>query len=226
MNIAVVLAGGTGSRFGADKPKQFLMLNGVMVIEHSIRLFESIDDIDEIVVVVHRDYVGFMRQVVAERGWRKVTRVIEGGEERYHSTLNAVRALMDYVWHGERVNIILHDAARPWLTMDIVERTVAALQHHDAVAVGIRSTDTIWRCKEEGDVTVADIPPRSEMWRAQTPQAFELGVLVEAYRRALKDSAFVATDDCGVVHRYMPEVEISVVEGSEANRKVTFKGDI
>lgn len=235
-NIAVVLAGGVGSRVGGPVPKQFMLLQGRAVIEYSIDVFDRHEAIDEVAVVVHPDWRGEMEAIMARNSWKKLTKVIDGGSERYMSSLNAIMAYIDY---PDDTNLLLHDAARPWVSKETVDRVVVALQHNEAVGVAIPSTDTVWevhpdmneefRMKNEEFVMprfVARIPERRLMWRAQTPQAFRLPLIRDAYQRALQDPQFRATDDCGVVRRYMPGVKIAVVEGSEQNRKITFAEDI
>lgn len=222
MNIAVILAGGTGSRMGADMPKQFLPLEGMPVIAHSIQAFDRSHCIDEIMVVVHPDWIDHMSMLARQYSCCKLRRIIPGGAERYMSSLHAIEALSAY---PDNTNIILHDAARPWLTADIIQRVCEALLDSSAVGVGIPSTDTIWQVNQV-DGTIQSIPNRSTMWRAQTPQAFRLPVIAEAYRRALADPQLQATDDCGVLLRYMPEVPIHIVSGEEQNRKITFAADL
>lgn len=220
MNVAVVLAGGIGSRVGGDVPKQFLELEGRAVIEYSVDAFEQSEGIDEIALVIHPDWMDHMRVILRRNPWRKVRRLLPGGKERHLSSLHAVEA---YAGESGDTNLLLHDAARPWVSAEIVGRVVTALQHHEAVAVGIPSTDTVW---EVSDGNVRSIPERKRMWLAQTPQAFRLPLIREAYRRALQDPDFGATDDCGVVLRYMPDVSICVVEGDVANKKITTPKDL
>ncbi len=220
MNVAVVLAGGIGSRVGGDVPKQFLELEGRAVIEYSVDAFEQSEGIDEIALVIHPDWMDHMRVILRRNPWRKVCRLLPGGKERHLSSLHAIEA---YAGESGDTNLLLHDAARPWVSAEIVGRVVTALQHHEAVAVGIPSTDTVW---EVSDGIVRSIPERKRMWLAQTPQAFRLPLIREAYRRALQDPDFSATDDCGVVLRYMSDVSICVVEGDVANKKITTPKDI
>ena len=247
MNIAVILAGGTGSRMyneavrsagsrSALLPKQFMQLQGRAVIEYPIDTFDCHEAIDEVAVVVHPDWRGEMEAIVARNGWKKLTRLIDGGSERYMSTLNAVMAYIDY---PDDTNLLLHDAARPWVSDKVVTRVVNALETHEAVGVAVPSTDTVWEVHpdmsgewrvESGEFEVprfvARIPERRLMWRAQTPQAFRLPLIRDAYQRALQDPQFRATDDCGVVRNYMPGTKIAVVEGEERNRKITFAEDL
>lgn len=225
MNIAIILAGGTGKRMGNDIPKQFLELDGKTVIEHSIDAFEQVDGIDEIAVVVHPLWMEHIKHIATNREWKKLSHLLEGGEERYFSSLNAIAAYLDY---PDDTNLILHDAARPWVSPDIIKNVLEALGKHEAVGVGVPSTDTVWEVRRElsGERFVARIPERKLMWRAQTPQAFRLPVIRDAYQRALQDPNFTATDDCGVVRQYMPEIKTYIVEGEEQNKKITFKEDL
>ena len=246
-NIAVVLAGGTGSRMynktvrstgscSVLLPKQFLELAGRTVIEHSIETFSNHPAIDEVAVVVHPDWRGRMEEIAAAGRWEKLKKIIDGGSERYMSSLNAIMAYID---EPDDTNLLLHDAARPWVSTAIVDRVVAGLQYHEAVGVAVPSTDTVWEVhpdisgelkEESGKLEIprfiARIPERKLMWRAQTPQAFRLPLIRDAYQRALQDPQFQATDDCGVVRKYMPGTKIAVVEGEEENRKITFAGDL
>ena len=227
MNIAIILAGGTGSRMGADKPKQFIEVNGRSVIERCIDAFESSPGIDEIAVVMHPQWTALMHEVAEQNTWKKLKKILEGGSERYMSSLNAIAAYIDY---PDDTNLLLHDAARPWVSQKVIARTVQALTHHEAVAVGIPSTDTVWEVRQDFDKQLSKfivrIPERSTMWRAQTPQAFRLPLIRDAYQHALQDPRFHATDDCGVVRNYLPGTKIIIVPGEEQNRKITFKEDL
>ena len=142
-NIAVILAGGTGSRMGSSVPKQFMPLAGRTVIEYSIETFCNHPAIDEVAVVVHPDWRGRMEEIVERlkvKGERlKVSRIIDGGSERYMSSLNAIMAYID---EPDDTNLMLHDAARPFVSAEIIDRVVAALKHHEAVGVAVPSTDT------------------------------------------------------------------------------------
>ena len=220
LNIAVVLAGGSGQRFGAAIPKQFLPLAGRTVIEYSVDAFEQCDDIDEIAVVMHPDYLAQMQAIIDKNGWKKVKKLLQGGSERYFSTLAALNAYEN----TDHVNLIFHDAARPAVSQRIIKETVAALETHSAVAVAVPATDTIFEVTEDGDV-ITGIPNRKQLRCAQTPQAFRIDVIREAYRKALSDPDFSSTDDCGVLHKYCPEIPIFIVPGDTSNIKLTYPGD-
>ena len=226
MNIAVVLAGGVGARVGGAVPKQLLPLgDGRTVLEHSVDAFEHADCIDEVCVVMHPDYMATVEEMVAKNSWQKVKHVISGGKERWESSVNAIRLYQGQLSGVEMAesNILLHDAARPFVSEKIISDVCRALVDHEAVVVAVPSTDTVY---EMQDGCVARIPNRSTIMRAQTPQAFRLGLIARAYETALNSGNMQVTDDCGVVFNYMTNQPIHIVAGEEQNKKITFKEDI
>lgn len=216
-NIAVILAGGVGSRLGLGTPKQFFKVAGKMVIEHTIDTFEKNAHIDEIAIVSNPFYMADIENMVLRNGWKKVKRILKGGKERYDSSLSAIRA-----YSGRDVNLVFHDAVRPLVSQRIIDDVTAALIEHEAIDVVLPAVDTII---EAADGHIASIPDRSRLMRGQTPQAFRLSVIERAYEKALTDPAFKVTDDCGVVVRYLPEVAVHLVAGEESNMKLTYKED-
>lgn len=227
-NIAIVLAGGTGSRMGSPLPKQFMTINNRQVIEYSLDTFNNHPDIDEVAVVIHPEWRNQFQETINRNNWHKLTKVIDGGSERYMSSLNAIMAYIDY---PDDTNLLLHDAARPGISASIIDNVISALTDNEAVGVAIPSTDTVWEVHPNIETDhigrfIARIPERRLMWQAQTPQAFRLPLLRDAYQRALQDPMFNATDDCGVVHRYIPGTKIAVVEGTTDNFKITINSDL
>ena len=217
-NIAIILAGGSGKRFGAGMPKQFLPMAGKRVIELSIEAFERNAHIDEICIVSNPDFLEQTKQLVDQAHYRKVTHVIPGGKERYDSSLNAIR-----LYRTQTANLIFHDAVRPLVSQRIIDGVCQALEKHAAVNVTIPSADTL--IVRQGDY-VKQVPDRRTIERVQTPQGFHLGTIPKAYTEALKDPSFKATDDCGVVVQYLPDVPVFLVPGDEKNLKLTYKEDL
>ena len=121
------------------------------------------------------------------------------------------------------VRLLLHDAARPFVSQRIIADVCKALETHQAVTVAVPSTDTIYITE---DNRLSSMPPRETVWRAQTPQAFRLDIIAEAFGRALQEGNIAATDDVGIMHRYMPDVPVFIVPGEENNRKITYREDI
>lgn len=216
-NIAIILAGGVGSRLGMSTPKQFFKVAGKMVVEHTIDVFERNQHIDEIAIVSNPALVADFENIVLRNKWRKVKKILKGGAERYYSSLSAITA-----YQNEDANLIFHDAVRPLVSQRIIDDVVKALDTHRAVNVAVPSADTI--IEVDGDF-ITNIPDRSRLRRGQTPQAFDRQLIAEAYEKALKDPNFRTTDDCGVVRTYLPEEPIFVVRGEESNMKLTYRED-
>lgn len=219
MNIAVILAGGSGTRMGNDQPKQFLKVAGKQIIEHTIDAFEASKDIDEICVVSRADYVGDVEALVVRNQYKKVKRILQGGKERYDSSLAAINA-----YQNDDDNLLFHDAVRPLVTEKIIHDCVAALRRYNAVDVAVKTTDTI--IAVDGQNCIEHIPDRQVLRNGQTPQCFKRGTIKRAYDIALQDPDFRTTDDCGVVRRYLPDEPIYVVEGANFNMKLTYVEDL
>ncbi|MEO5876535.1 MAG: IspD/TarI family cytidylyltransferase [Streptosporangiaceae bacterium] len=212
--IAVILAGGMGLRVGAGMPKQLIEIGGRPLLAYPIETFGSCPLIDEVVVVMAAGYLERAEDLAGGH------RVLEGGDTRTASTLRALAAL------GEAPDdtlVLFHDAARAFVDHAVIGRCLTALESYDSVAVALPVTDTIVAV---GDGRVAGMPARGGLVRFQTPQGFRLGTLRRAYELAVADPDFAATDDCGVVHRYLPDVPIAIVEGDERLLKVTTALDL
>ena len=220
-NVAVVLAGGTGTRVGLSIPKQLIKVAGKPIIEHTIAALHASPLIDEIVVMMAPGHLDAVHAILRPGSFPKVSRVIEGADTRNATTQRALAALGD-----EECNVLLHDAVRPLLSQRIIDDCVAALAHYEAVDTAIPSADTIIQVNEPTGQTIDDVLRRSLLRRGQTPQCFRLSVIRRAYERAARDADFEATDDCTVVLRYTPEVPIAVVAGEDRNMKVTEPIDV
>ena len=229
-NIAIILAGGVGNRVGGDKPKQLLPLaDGRTILEHSVDAFEQAPSIDEIAIVMHPDYSAEVQGMCEQNDWQKVTKIIPGGSERWESSWHAIVAYMD---EDEESALWFHDAARPFVSQRILADVALALETHSAVTVAVPVTETLYRVERrrasagENEWRVDSVPARSEYMRAQTPQAFHMEIVANAYMKAIADEAVIATDDVGIVRKYAPKQSVCVVMGDEENRKITFAQDL
>jgi 2-C-methyl-D-erythritol 4-phosphate cytidylyltransferase len=219
-NAAVILAGGVGARMGLDIPKQFVPIAGRTSLEHTVELFQSCDLVDEIIVMMTPDYIPKARELLLDKGDHgKITAILPGGADRSETSRLALDAIAD-----KDANVIFHDAVRPLLDGDIIGACIRALDVYAAVDTAIPSADTIIEVDEDNFIRA--VPPRAKLRRGQTPQAFRMPVIAQAYERACQDPDFAATDDCSVVLKYCPDVPIYVVEGDEANIKITQPIDI
>ncbi|MFT4189074.1 MAG: 2-C-methyl-D-erythritol 4-phosphate cytidylyltransferase [Aeromicrobium sp.] len=211
---ALVLAGGVGERFGSGQPKQLSLLAGRSVLAHSVAAFADSPLIDQVVIVT-----GEGSRAEAERiaqGEPKVAAVVAGGATRAESTRQGLAAVPD----DEDALVLVHDAARPLVSAEVIARVVAALDDYDAVTVGVDCVDTTVEVDAGGRIVAT--PDRARLRRVQTPQGFRAGLL----RRAHAAVAAAHTDDCSVVRAAFPETPILVVPGDEDNLKITRAGDL
>lgn len=222
-NIAVILAGGVGSRLGLDKPKQFMKMAGKTILEHTVEVFQKHSKIDEIVIVMNAAYLHDAEEMVLQNRWTKVKKVLNGGSERYESSLVAIKAYENTA--TDDTNLIFHDAVRPMVSKRIIDETIAALDRYEAIDVAIPSADTIIKLDETKQF-ITEIPNRAYLNRGQTPQAFKYKTIRDAYEIALRDPDMQTTDDCGIVKKYLPETKVYVVKGEEQNVKLTYPEDI
>ncbi|QBI52463.1 IspD/TarI family cytidylyltransferase [Streptomonospora litoralis] len=222
---AAVLAGGIGARMGAGRPKQLLPLAGRPVLEHALAAFCAAPEVDDVVLLMAAAHLPEAEKVASGAGMGKVSAVLPGGENRTETSAAALRAVEH---RGDDDLVLIHDAARPLVTPEVISACVGALAESGAVGVAVPAGDTVVEVAPGtgGAEVLRDMPPRSSLRRMQTPQGFRLSVIRRAYRSALADPALVATDDCGVVLRYLPGEEVRIIAGDESNIKVTNPGDV
>jgi len=225
--VAVVLAGGSGNRFGGRQPKQFQLLRGRSLLEHSVSAFDTAEGIDEVLVVAAAGVIEQVRDLL--HGHRRLADVITGGETRTDSTSQAIAWLTGRARDAADAadwKVLFHDAARPLIDQKVISACIMALDSYAAVGVVVPTADTI---VEIADGAFKRVLARSTLARCQTPQGFRLSVIRRAYDLAAADPAFAAmaaTDDCGVVLRYLPEVQVGIVPGNERNMKITYAADL
>lgn len=213
---AIIAAAGSGSRMGGDKPKQFLNVDGIPVIAKTYRAFANCDMIDVIYVVTGEDMMqqckNHMVPYLDTKQLKKFGGIVSGGNERQDSVYNALIAVKE---QGGVDYVLIHDAARPFVTGKIIETTVKAAESRDAAIVCVRPKDTIR--------TVDETLDRRSLMIVQTPQGFRFDLLMNAYEKAYADG-YYGTDDASLVERI--GVHPALVEGSYANIKLTTREDL
>lgn len=218
MNIAAILSGGTGTRAAAGMPKQFVDMGGKPLVLRTIDVFESSSEIDRIIVVSHPDHINRLEEWRCEGGYRKWVQTIAGGSERYLSSYEAVKAC-----EGLNGNLLIHDAARPFVSTELIKKLTKALHTADAVVPAIALSDTLAEVDEK---QIKCVPERQNFRFLQTPQAFRLPIIRDAFEAGIHDSNICVTDDCGLVLTYLPQIEIQYIEGDIFNKKLTYNSDI
>lgn len=221
-NIAVILSGGVGARMGMETPKQFLKVAGQSILEHTVSVFENHGRIDEIAIVAAPEDHDLVNDMVLTNEWGKVKKILTGGAERYESTKSAIEAYRA----DSSTNLIIHDSVRPLLSQTTLTDVIDALDTYKAVDTVIPASDTIVQVSKGYPNLIAAIPDRDLLRLGQTPQGFHYEILAEAYEIGLSDPGFGVTDDCGVVKKYLPEVDIFTVTGSQTNMKLTYPSDL
>ena len=217
-NVAIILASGSGTRFGSETPKQFMKLAGKTVLEHTLDVFERHCSIDEIVVVCAAESMSMTTEIVNRAGYRKITKLVIGGGTRQQSSAAGINAIP-----GDRHKVLVHDAVRPLLDVATIDRCLSALDVSNAVDTAVPASDTIIEVDDRR--RIATIPDRSRMYLGQTPQGFRSGLLREAHRLAVSDAGMKVTDDCGLILHYKLD-EVEVVSGDVNNIKITYPSDI
>lgn len=220
---AVVLAAGSGKRMGSSTKKQYMLLKEKPIVYYSLLAFQN-SFVDEIVLVVSPGDVDYCRkEIVGKYGFSKVSSIVEGGKERYHSVAIGLESISscDYVF--------IHDGARPMLTKEILERAFASVSTCDACVVGMPVKDTIKVADGEG--YIASTPKRNLVWMVQTPQVFSFSLIRDAYQSLLEreqellQQGITVTDDAMVVETLTGH-PVKLVEGSYENIKITTPEDL
>lgn len=215
---AVVLAAGQGKRMGSKVHKQYLLLAGKPVLYYSLKTFQVSDIIDEILLVTGEGEEEYCQeQIVQKYGITKVSRILTGGAERYHSVWNALRE-MDGSGY-----VFIHDGARPFVDKEMIARAYEEVVVHKACVVGMPVKDTI-KVADMQDY-VADTPDRSRLWMVQTPQVFETNLVKSAYMMLMRESYIHVTDDAMVVETMLGH-PVKLVTGSYENIKITTPEDL
>lgn len=218
-NIAVILAGGIGIRFGADIPKQMVFLDKHPIVMHTVHAFVKSPKIDRIVVVSHVDILGQVTDLVGNISDKPID-VIQGGKNtRLDSTYNAVKFLNCC----DTDKILIHDGVRPLVSQRIIQDCIYGLDTYDAVCVGGAITDTLM-CVQGGCIT--HVPDRSAYMHMQTPQGFRYHIIRDAYATYDPNTDILYTDDCGYMMAKMPHIQVGIVLGDKINIKITTPDDM
>lgn len=217
MNVSVILpAAGLGTRMGKTSKKQFLQLDGVPILVHTLRRFARVASVQEIIIACRAEDMEEVRQMVASEAQAKPVRLVEGGDSRQESVEHALST----VGSGTEL-VAVHDAVRPFLTAEMIEHVIAEAAESGAAIVGIVPVDTV---KQVHLNRIQTTISRDRLVLAQTPQVFRTELLKRAFAKA-KEDGFTGTDESSLVER-LEEVEVRVVAGSDRNIKITKPTDL
>ncbi len=217
-NISVIIpAAGVGKRMGGNVDKQFMLLAGVPILVHTLRVFQECERVRHIVVVTSLTSIACVKEYVQQWNISKVKDVIPGGVHRQDSVFNGLQALS----HLTDDIVMIHDAVRPFIRQREILAVAEGAEKYGAAVIGVQPNDTI---KISGDGIFYDATlDRAAIWAVQTPQAFQWKVLLEAAVKARNDS-FYGTDDAQLVERLGAKVKI--IPGCSDNIKITTPDDL
>lgn len=213
--LAIIPAAGVGIRMGGGTPKQFLSLEGVPIFVHTLRKFVGADPIDEIFLALRGEDMDRVVTDIDREHFAKPVRLVAGGPTRQETVARALAEASS----GTEV-VVVHDAVRPFIELEMIERVVDAARKDGAAILGIPSVDTVKQVERQ---KILGTIPRERIVLAQTPQAFRYEIIQEAFARAANDG-FNGTDEASLVERM--GIQVTVLMGSDRNIKITKPSDL
>jgi 2-C-methyl-D-erythritol 4-phosphate cytidylyltransferase len=224
--VAIILAAGSGKRMQSNTAKQYLLIKDKPVLYYALKAFEE-SEVNEIILVVGKNHIEFCKNAIIDKyKIKKVIKIIEGGSERYHSVYCGLQEIAD------TDNVLIHDGARPFISVDIINNTILELENHNACVVGVPSKDTVKIVDMNG--IVVETPNRDMVWSVQTPQGFSFEIIMNAYSMIMDKLSHNSdglkanipiTDDAMVVEQTI-NCPIKMIMGSYRNIKITTPEDI
>ena len=214
-HMAIIVAAGSGTRFGSDIPKQFADVCGKPLIYHALEAFQK-SDIDEVLVVAPKEYIDHCYKIKGKYNLSKIIGVVEGGDARPFSVYNGLLETSSNRY------VHIHDGARPLVPVKLINDMMEAVEKKKSLVCAIPEKDTIKQVEGE---TVRKTLDRRGIYRVQTPQSFEYAILRSAYDRMMEEEDYSATDDASVVELFSGE-HVHIFYGSEKNIKVTTRQDL
>ncbi|MBC8311526.1 MAG: 2-C-methyl-D-erythritol 4-phosphate cytidylyltransferase [Candidatus Marinimicrobia bacterium] len=206
MNSAIIVAGGRGSRLGLDRPKQFLKLNGKEILSYSVDTFTNHPNIHEVIIVCHKDWIEHTKKYYPK------CIVVNGGKRRQDSSLKGVLAT-----NIASKNVLIHDAARPFITAKLIDECISAIKSFDASAPILDSNSSLIELKDGKILSVK----RDNIKSVQTPQCFNRNLILDVLNSSLK-----GTDEIGKLLQFDSNKRIKLVQGHANNFKITMKLDL
>ncbi len=214
MNIAIIVAAGSGTRFGAEKPKQFIEILGQPLIIYTLQKFESCPAIDEIILVLPAEEIENFGQIILKYNLTKLAQIVSGGKTRAESVWNGLNVIDE----KSAEIVAVHDGARPLVSVEEIIHTIEKAQETGAACLVGFVTDTI---KEVSDGKIVQTIDRKKLRRALTPQCFRYEILKRAFTE--NEIGEIVTDECFLVEKL--GIEVSIIEGNAQNIKITTPAD-
>lgn len=217
-STVIIPAAGKGKRMNSKKSKQYIEILDKPILAYTIDAFEKCNNINNIILVVGKKEIEYVRDEIVEKyNFKKVIGIIEGGKERQDSVYEGIKE----VPHDTDI-VLIHDGARPFINNHLINKAIINAHEYGACVLGVKVKDTIKVA--DNSYNIIDTPNRNKLWSVQTPQAFRKALINKSYEKA-KNDKFIATDDSMLVEKYS-EVKVKIIEGAYFNIKITTNEDL
>lgn len=213
--VAIIVAAGKGTRIDNKVLKQFIEIAGKPVVVHTLGKFELCSSVDEMLLVVPEDYLSYSMEMVNKFNFKKINKIIPGGEKRQDSVYKGLLAIP----HNTKI-VMIHDGVRALVKVSRIVESIKLCRECSAVILAVPVKETVKRVEDFSVITTFD---RERLWSVQTPQTFDYKLILDAYKKA-KEDEFVGTDSSSLVERL--GIEVKVIEGDYDNIKITTKEDL
>ena len=221
MNIAVIFAGGTGTRMNSkDKPKQFLKMHDKPIIIHTLEKFQNNENIDAIVIACIKQWINHLLQLIEYYHISKVKRIVPGGETGQLSIYAGLNAAKD-IAEGKNAIVLIHDGVRPLINDDVINKNIASVMKNGSAITSVNVTETIMEIND--DASIKYIPDRTHSRLARAPQSFLLDEILDVHNKALLEGKKDFIDSCTMMSHYGKKLYL--IDGPIENNKVTTPQD-
>ena len=221
MNILFLMMGGSGTRFGASRPKQYTLIDDVPVFAYILRGYNKMEEIDKIVVVSHKDWLDYVEEWKENFHIDKLTHIVKGGDTRSESVLNGLSAVKDIAAHDDVV--LLCDATHPYVDVEGTKGVIEGVKKYGGATLGQRQYDTVYRMNAE-TCMLEQVVPRQEIVSGASPEAFRFGDIYKIYSEASKEELEAMTSAGAIALAH--NIPMVVVPASVINLKITYPGDM
>lgn len=221
MNIAVIFAGGVGTRMRSkERPKQFLTMHDKPIIIHTLEKFENHPQIDKIVVACISDWIPHLESLIKKYGLKKIYKVVPGGKSGQQSIYYGLCAAEE-VAKGEESIVLIHDGVRPLINEALISANIDSVVRHNSAITSVAAKETVVEVSESGKVI--SIPDRNSLRIARAPQSFWLNEILDAHRNAIRDAKEDFVDSCSLMRYYGKDLYL--IDGPQENIKITTPDD-
>ena len=221
MNIAVIFAGGTGTRMNSkEKPKQFLKMHDKPIIIHTIEKFEDNEEIDAIVIACLKDWINYLNELIEYYHINKVRKVVPGGDTGQLSIYEGLKAA-DEIAGKEKAVVLIHDGVRPLINEKLISDNIKSVRERGSAITCVKVNETVLEVKDSGEII--NIPKRKDSRLARAPQSFWLNEILEVHEKAINENQLDFIDSCSMMRHY--GYDLYLIEGPQENIKITTPED-